>query len=167
MKLKTALPLVAIALFSAAFAGCAQDNTNTTDENPAMQEAVRKGTAVSEAAGAAKQQSSTDTTRTEAKGGTSGTKLNLSADPTGALKYNTGKLNANAGEITIAFTNESAVPHDVAVEASGGKSLGESKEITKSDTTLVLKDVKAGSYTFFCTVPGHRQAGMVGTLTVK
>jgi plastocyanin len=169
MKLKPVILLIATALLSVVLAGCAQDSTNTTDENPAMQEAIRKGEDVSVATGAAKQEqsASTNTTRTQAKGGTSGTKLNLSADPSGALKYTTTKLNANAGLISIAFTNPSTVPHDVAVSGQGGKQLGKSATITKSNDTLVLKDVKAGSYTFYCTVPGHRQAGMQGTLTVR
>lgn len=155
----------AVILAAAIFAGCAQDSTNTTDDNPEMQEAVMHGGATG---GTAKSgSSSTNTTRSEASGGTSGNKLALSTDPSGALKYNTTKLNANAGNVTIALTNESAVPHDVAVEDSSGKKLGTSKEITKGSTTLKIKDLGPGTYTFFCTVPGHEQAGMKGTLTVR
>ncbi|MBJ7354012.1 MAG: cupredoxin domain-containing protein [Thermoleophilaceae bacterium] len=148
-----------------AFAGCAQDSTDTTDENPAMQEAISKGKGASAAAAAA--ESSTNPTRTEATGGTDGTKVALSADPTGALKYNTTQLNANAGDITIAFQNKSSVPHDVTVTGDGGKELGATKEITESSAKLELKGVKSGDYTFFCSVPGHEQAGMKGTLTVR
>jgi uncharacterized cupredoxin-like copper-binding protein len=31
----------------------------------------------------------------------------------------------------------------------------------------VSAQLKPGNYTFYCSVPGHRQAGMQGTLTVK
>ena len=91
----------------------------------------------------------------------------MSADPTGALKYNKTKLNANAGNLTIAFVNESATPHNVTVEGSGDKEIGATKDVTKGHDTLQLKDVKAGTYTFYCSIPGHEQAGMKGTLTVR
>lgn len=165
MKSKSVMLLALAALALSIFAGCAQDSTNTTDDNPAMQEEVAK-----EKAGEPTGPASTNPTRegkAGASGGTKGTKLSLAADPSGALKFNTKKLAANAGAITIALTNESAVPHDVSVRDSGDKVLGESKEVTKGSTDLVIKDVGAGTYTFFCTVPGHEQAGMVGTLTVR
>lgn len=162
MKTRTVMLLALAALSLAIFAGCAQDSTDTTNDNPRMQEEVAKekaGTTGSE---------STNPTREEATGGSSkGTALALAADPSGALKYEPDKLNANAGKVTIDFTNESAVPHDVAVAAKGGKVLGTSKEITKGNTELVIKDLPAGAYSFYCTVPGHKQAGMVGVLTVR
>ena len=168
-KIFSLLALVA----ALAFAGCAQDSTDTTDDNPAMQEQVMKGATgggatgagASEAAGGSAMKS-TDTTRSEAKGGTHATKVALSADPTGALKYNTTQLNANAGYISVAFQNKSGTPHDVTITRED-KQLGATKQITKSSAVLNLKDVKAGSYTFFCSVPGHEQAGMKGTLTVR
>lgn len=166
MNFKSFALLALVASF--AFAGCAQDSTDTSNENPAMQEAISKGTAAegaSAAAGADK--SSTDTTRSEAKGGTGNTKVALSADPSGALKYNTKQLNANAGNIVIAFQNKSSVPHDVTVTGDADKKLGATDQITQSSAKLELKDVKAGDYTFFCSVPGHEQAGMKGTLTVR
>src|SRR3954465_7211336 len=147
-----------------AIAGCAQDSTDTTDDNPAMQEQVMKGEGASGAAGATAAQptddTSTDTTRTKAKGGTHATKVSLSADPSGALKYSTTKLNTTPGNISVAFTNESSTPHDVTITGDGGKQLGQTKQITGSSTKLNLSDVKAGTYTFFCSVPGHEQAGM-------
>ncbi len=109
----------------------------------------------------------TDTTRSDAMGGTDATKLTLVADKTGALKFNTDKLNANAGNIDITLDNESSVTHNVEVSAKGGKVLGTSKDVSGGDTTLDLKDVKPGTYTFYCDIPGHRQAGMEGTLTVR
>lgn len=166
MKVKSFSLLVLVAALAIVFAGCAQDSTDTTNENPAMQEAVAEGKGASAAAGAT-QSKSTDTTRSDAMGGTGGTKVALSADPSGALKYNTTSLKAKAGDIEIDFTNESTTPHDVTVTGDGNKELGATKEITESKATAELKDVKAGEYTFFCSVPGHEQAGMKGTLTVR
>jgi len=72
-----------------------------------------------------------------------------------------------AGDVTIAFQNKSSIPHDVTVTGDGDKKLGATEQITGSSAKLDLKAVKAGKYTFFCSVPGHEQAGMKGTLTVR
>lgn len=168
MKTKTFVLLALAALALSIFAGCAQDSTDTSDDNPRMQKEVAQE-AAGQPTGKTGSQSTNPTREgaAGASGGSKGTKLALAADPTGQLKYDTTKLNANAGAVTIALTNKSAVPHDVAVKNSAGKVLGTSQEITKSATDLKIKDLPAGSYTFFCTVPGHEQAGMKGTLTVK
>jgi plastocyanin len=90
--------------------------------------------------------------------------LQLAADPTGQLRYDKKALKAKAGRVTIDFTNPSTVGHDVTI-AKGATKLGGTKVITKSKATATV-DLKPGSYTFYCSVPGHRQAGMQGTLTV-
>jgi plastocyanin len=100
-------------------------------------------------------------------GGGGSSTLQLSADSSGALSYNTKSLSAKAGNVTIDFNNPAAITHDVAVEDSSGKQLGVSSQIASSKTTLNLSNLKPGTYTFFCSVDGHRQAGMEGTLTVK
>ena len=63
--------------------------------------------------------------------------------------------------------NSSGVNHNIAVQpGKSGPVLGASSFITKG-TTSVKVTLKPGAYTFFCEVPGHRAAGMEGTLTVK
>jgi plastocyanin len=90
----------------------------------------------------------------------------LAADPTGVLKFDKSSLSAKAGKLTIAFTNASPVPHNVAV-AKGAQVLGTSPTFQGGGTKNLTVTVAAGSYTFYCTVPGHRDAGMQGTLTVQ
>ena len=100
----------------------------------------------------------------QAGAGGSGGTLKLAADPS-AIAFDTTTLSANAGKVTIDFDNPSPLEHNVAIEKDG-------KELAVSDTiaqgkTSVSADLKPGTYTFLCTVPGHAEAGMEGTLTVR
>jgi uncharacterized cupredoxin-like copper-binding protein len=94
-----------------------------------------------------------------------GGKLSLEADPSGQLRFNKKTLQSKPGKVTIVMTNPSPLSHSVAIEGSGVNSTG--AVVTKGGTSTVTADLRPGTYTFFCTVPGHREAGMQGTLTVK
>jgi uncharacterized cupredoxin-like copper-binding protein len=93
------------------------------------------------------------------------TKLALATDPGGQLAYATKQLQAKAGTVSIALTNASPVEHDVAI-AAGSKVLGQTPTFVGGSKTVTLQ-LTPGTYTFYCSVPGHRQAGMEGTLTVS
>jgi plastocyanin len=93
------------------------------------------------------------------------TKLKLAANPAGQLAYDTKQLSAKAGTVTIEMTNMSPIEHDVAI-AEGSKIVGQTPVFAGGAKSVTVK-LKPGTYTFFCTVPGHRQAGMEGTLTVS
>ncbi len=99
-------------------------------------------------------------------GGGGETTLDISADPGGALKFDKTELEAPAGKVTIVMDNPSDVPHAVEIEGNGveaeGETIGKGQKSTAS-----ADDVKPGTYAFYCPVPGHREAGMEGTLTVK
>jgi plastocyanin len=99
-----------------------------------------------------------------ASGGSS--KVSLQANPEGQLEYNTKSLTAKAGKVSVDFTNSSSLPHDVTIESSSGQTVGATPTFSGGSKSLSL-DLKAGTYKFYCSVPGHRQAGMEGTLTVK
>jgi plastocyanin len=90
----------------------------------------------------------------------------IAADPGGVLKFTADTASAKAGKVTIAFTNASPVPHNLAI-AQGSKQLGVTPTFSGGGTKKLVLKLAAGSYTFYCTVPGHRQAGMQGTLTVS
>jgi plastocyanin len=92
------------------------------------------------------------------------TTLPLAADPSGALAFDTTTLEAPAGTVTIELTNDSSVPHNVEVEGGGVEA--QSDTVTGASTS-VTADLEAGTYTFYCSVPGHREAGMEGTLNVS
>jgi plastocyanin len=97
-------------------------------------------------------------------GGAGDTTLELAADPGGALTFDQASLTAPAGKVTIELTNDSGVLHDVVV--SGGSVKEASEKITEGSTS-VTAEVEPGTYTFYCSVGGHREAGMEGTLTVE
>src|SRR4051812_4569347 len=96
-------------------------------------------------------------------GGASST-LSVEASET-ALAFDTTKLSAKAGKVTIDFKNPSAIPHNVVIEESG-KELAGFEPITEGEKSETA-ELKQGTYTFYCSVPGHREAGMEGTLTVE
>lgn len=106
---------------------------------------------------------SKESTTAAAKG--PGGTLQLEASPT-QIAYDTTKLTSKPGKVTIDFTNPAAIEHDVVIENEAGEELAASPKVTKGKTS-VSADLAPGTYTFFCSVPGHREAGMEGTLTVK
>jgi plastocyanin len=93
------------------------------------------------------------------------TSLKLAANPEGQLSYDTKSLSAKAGSVTIAFTNGSPLEHNLTI-AQGSKVIGATPSFLGGSKSLTLA-LKPGKYTFYCSVPGHRQAGMEGTLTVS
>jgi mono/diheme cytochrome c family protein len=96
-----------------------------------------------------------------AKGG----KLDIPADPSGQLAYLVSSATAPAGKLTIDSVNKATTPHDIAIKGGGAHAVG--KVVSGGATSTISVDLKPGNYTFFCTVPGHEQAGMRGTLKVK
>jgi len=148
---KKVAAFLALALASIALVACGGDDDNGTTTTTS--EAAGNGAATGEKAAGGEAMSR------EA--------ISLEADPEGQLAYTTTTLSADAGNVTIDFDNPAAITHDVAVEDSGGNEVGKSDLIAEDTTSLVLKDLKPGTYTYYCTVPGHREAGMEGTLTVR
>ena len=112
---------------------------------------------------------STSTTSTEAAGGGgggSGGTIAIAADPSGALAFTKTNITAPAGSDTIDFENASSTGHNVEIEDSSGEDIAETDTITDGKTSTTA-DLQPGTYTFYCAVPGHREAGMEGTITVK
>ncbi len=157
MSQPTALRLAPVALTAAllALAGCGGS----------------KGSEPSSSASTPATSASSATTTTAPAAGSQGTtgaggSLSLAANSEGQLAYDTKSLSAKAGKVTIDFTNDAPLSHNVTIESSAGKVLGATPTFSGASKTLTL-DLKPGTYKFFCSVPGHRMAGMEGTLVVK
>jgi plastocyanin len=91
--------------------------------------------------------------------------LEIPADPSGALAYEFANAEAEAGAVTLRSENASAIPHNIALEGGGVDEQG--PVVQDGGVSEVQAELDAGEYTFYCSVPGHRQGGMEGTLTVQ
>jgi uncharacterized cupredoxin-like copper-binding protein len=142
--------IVLLAATALIAAGCGGSDNNSSDNSS------------NDSSGA--QGNTTDTTSSGGGGGGGASTVKLTADPGGALKFNTTTLNAKAGKVTVVMDNPSQTPHAVEVEGKGVEE--ETKTLTQG-TAKITVDLKPGKYEFYCPVDGHRQAGMEGTLTVS
>jgi plastocyanin len=106
------------------------------------------------------------TTAAAGGGGGGGSTVDISTPSGSDLAFNQKDVSAKSGSVTINFDNVQPLQHDVKVEDSSGQELG-GTDLVSSGTATATVDLQPGTYTFFCSVPGHRQAGMEGTLTVK
>ena len=88
--------------------------------------------------------------------------VEIPADPSGQLAYQFKSAAAKAGKVTLESPNESSVPHNIALK--GGP---EGEIVQGGKTSTITANLKPGKQTFYCSVPGHEQAGMKGTLTIK
>jgi plastocyanin len=148
--MKKVAALLALALAAVALVACGSSNDNSTTTTSG-------GESTSGAtSGGGKEESS---------GGSAST-LKIEADPGGELAYTTDTATAKAGKVTVDFKNPQALTHDVQIEDAQGKDVGGTELIASGEDSTTV-DLKPGTYHYFCSVPGHREAGMEGTLTVK
>jgi plastocyanin len=133
-----------------ALAGCGGSSSSSSSAS-----ASAASTQASSQAATAPDTSATSTSSS------AGATLKLTSPADGSLKFDQTQLAAKAGSVTLVYTNPSSVPHGVALETTSGA------VVTGGKTSTVTVTLAPGTYTFYCPVPGHRQAGMQGTLTVS
>jgi plastocyanin len=148
---------VSVALLALLVAGCGSSSSGSTSSSSSTP-----------AAPATTPSTSSSSTSSSSNGGNAskGAALSLEANPEGELKYNTTSLTAKAGNVSIDFKNTSSLPHNVTIESASGEKAGATPTFSGGEKSVSVS-LKPGTYKFFCSVPGHRQAGMEGTLTVK
>src|SRR5262249_52547779 len=89
-------------------------------------------------------------------------KIDVSSPADGSLVYQPNGIEAKPGSLTIDYTNPSPVPHSIAVATANGNVLGQVQPFTNGTQSVSIPDLAPGKYVFYCTVPGHREAGMQG-----
>lgn len=148
--MKKVAALLALALASVALVACgssSDDNSTTTTSGGESTSGATSGGGKEESGGG-------------------GSTVKFEADPGGELAYTTDTATATAGQVTVDFKNPQALTHDVQIEDAQGKDVGGTELIASGEDSTTV-NLKPGTYHYFCSVPGHREAGMEGTLTVK
>lgn len=152
-KLPVSIVLVLLASLVLVACGGGSSTTSETTSEPTTEESGGAGAEENEEAEGG-----------EAAGGSGGT-LAIEAASSG-LAFASTTATSEAGSVTLDFNNPQSVPHDVAIEDSGGEVIGQTEVVAEGESSTSV-ELKPGTYKFFCTIPGHREAGMEGTLTVK
>ena len=88
--------------------------------------------------------------------------LTMPADPNGQLAFASKNATAPAGQLKVDMPNKSTTPHDIVIDGKGNGEV-----VQGGGVSTFTADFTPGKYQYYCSVPGHKQAGMVGTLTVK
>ena len=148
MRKPTLILAAILASLALVAAGCGGDDNNSS----------------SDSSGAQGNGGSTSEPSSGGGGGGAASKLTVTADPGGALKFDKSSLSAKAGKVTVTMDNPSSTPHALNIEGNGIEEKG-TKTLTQGKASVTV-NLKAGKYEFYCPVDGHRQAGMEGTLTV-
>jgi uncharacterized cupredoxin-like copper-binding protein len=144
---KASMPALAVGLL--ALSGCGSSSSSSSSSASAPATAATSSTPAATAPAAA-----------------AGQTLSLATNAEGQLRYNTTSLSAKAGKVSIDLTNAAPLSHNVTVASASGTVVGATPTFQGGSKTLTLS-LKPGTYKFYCSVPGHRMAGMEGTLTVN
>ena len=136
--------LIALIVGAAVIAGCGGDDNEESAATPTATQAPADDSGSS-------------------SGGAATLKFSAPAD--GSLKFDQKDATAKAGKVTVDFANPSSTPHAVEIEGNGVEE--ETETVTSGDAPPITVDLKPGTYEFYCPVPGHKEAGMKGTLTVQ
>ena len=70
------------------------------------------------------------------------------------------------GKVTFMVRNAGKIQHDLVISGAGVKGAAKTPLLDPGMSATLTVTLAAGSYTLYCSVPGHRAAGMVATLTV-
>ena len=72
-----------------------------------------------------------------------------------------------SGTFALAVTNEGPTLHNITIRAEDGTVLVGTKDLREGQSEVLTVDLQPGTYTTFCSLPGHESLGIVGSLTVN
>ena len=82
--------------------------------------------------------------------------------------YTPNKFDAKVGEkLTFKITNKGTLDHSLVIAGADGAVITRVDVKLGSTATLDFTPSKAGTYQFYCDVPGHKESGMTGTINVQ
>ncbi len=163
---QTALLLSAAAL-ALGVAACGGSSSSSSSSSSSAAPAATSSAASTGSGTSSATNATTSSSSAAAAGGGGSSSLAIAANSSGSLSYDKKTLSAKAGKVTITMTNMSPIGHNITIQqGTSGAVLG-STPTFQGGTKSVSLTLKAGTYTFYCSVPGHRAGGMVGTLTVS
>jgi uncharacterized cupredoxin-like copper-binding protein len=155
------LALLAAALLVLAFASCGGSDGDSTGSST---QAGSGGSNGSVAAAKAKAKAFEKEHPGSAEFGSP--PLEFEADPSGALAYTADEVTAKEGNVTIEFTNPQATPHNVKVEALPSHGSVTTDTVKKGFSAITVTLNAKEKFIYYCTIPGHRKAGMEGIIRV-
>jgi len=83
------------------------------------------------------------------------------------FKFDPSSISAPSGKVVFFLVNAGTVSHDMIIADSSDNRVAGSELISAGDSFVFTVDsISAGTYTYYCSQPGHRGSGMQGTLTV-
>jgi len=96
------------------------------------------------------------------------------AQPSGSIKvtmteykFDPSTVSAPNGKVVFFLVNGGSMAHDMSIRDAGGTTVAHSDLVSAGDSFVFTVDtIAAGTYTIFCSQPGHEQSGMKGTLTI-
>ena len=83
------------------------------------------------------------------------------------IKFDQEEYTAPAGATDIAYVSEGQQVHTLVVFDESNQKIGETMTVNPGQTKVDLFDLPAGTYSLICDIPGHKDAGMVATLTTN
>ena len=90
---------------------------------------------------------------------------------TDALRFEPATIRVKRGTpVRLTLANTGALDHDRVVDNLDGKLDGKKVRVEarpRASASIEFTPTSTGTYEFYCSVPGHREAGMKGTLTVQ